>query len=286
MGGLPRPEHADQIWKDIWYHEAHNSTAIEGNTLVLKQVEALLAEGKAAGNKELGQYMEVKGYADAAKWVYQQALESGEWGDGKPVTQTEVRQVHRMAMQPVWDIEPHPAATADEAPGNFRRHDIARFPGGMAPPSWTDVDAEIHDWLKDAQKLRGVKSPQIEAIAGLHARFERIHPFLDGNGRAGRLLTNLLLVRLGYPPAIIQKRERQRYLTALQKADRGDSGPLAELLARAVLDNLYRFIVPSVSGTSDLVTLKALVTDKINSEALRIAAIRGRLRAQKGADGQ
>ena len=77
MGGLPNPLEADGIWTAIWYQEAHHSTAIEGNTLVLKQVERLLADGVAAGNKELKEYIEVKGYADAARWVYGQALDRG-----------------------------------------------------------------------------------------------------------------------------------------------------------------------------------------------------------------
>ena len=72
MGGLPTPVEAADIWHGIWYEEAHHSTAIEGNTLVLKQVERLLAEGRAVGNKELREYMEVRGYADAADWVYRQ----------------------------------------------------------------------------------------------------------------------------------------------------------------------------------------------------------------------
>ena len=67
MGGLPSPVEADGIWTAIWYQEAHHSTAIEGNTLVLKQVERLLADGVAVGNKELKEYIEVKGYADAAR---------------------------------------------------------------------------------------------------------------------------------------------------------------------------------------------------------------------------
>jgi len=52
-------------------------------------------------------------------------------------------------------------------------------------------------------------------LARLHCSFERIHPFIDGNGRVGRLVLNLILVRLGWPPAIIYKRARDRYLTAL-----------------------------------------------------------------------
>ena len=51
VGGLPRPAEAEEIWKGIWYEEVHNSTAIEGNTLVLKEVQLLLEEGRAVGDK-------------------------------------------------------------------------------------------------------------------------------------------------------------------------------------------------------------------------------------------
>ena len=81
LGGLPDPVEAEGIWTAIWYQEAHNSTAIEGNTLMLRQVEVLLRDGRAVGNKELREYMEVKGYADAARWVYGQALEPGAWAE-------------------------------------------------------------------------------------------------------------------------------------------------------------------------------------------------------------
>jgi hypothetical protein len=124
------------------------------------------------------------------------------------------------------------------------------------------------------------------AAARAHNIFQQIHPFLDGNGRAGRLLLNLILVRLGYAPAIIYKRDRTKYLNALRSADAGDSGPLGEMLARAVLDNLYRFIVPAVAGPNRLVPLAALTSHSLTEGALRVAANRGRLRAQKGADRQ
>lgn len=68
--------------------QAHNSTAIEGNTLVLREVEILLAEGRAVANKQLAEYMEVRGYADAAEWVYQQWLSPGDWSTGELVTLT------------------------------------------------------------------------------------------------------------------------------------------------------------------------------------------------------
>jgi hypothetical protein len=61
LGGLPHPTEAEDIWDDLWHQEAHHSTALEGNTLILDQVRKLLDEGRAVGSKELREYMEVKG---------------------------------------------------------------------------------------------------------------------------------------------------------------------------------------------------------------------------------
>lgn len=286
LGGLPSPEEAEGIWRGIWLEEAHHSTALEGNTLVLKQVEQLLDEGRAVGNKELSEYLEVRGYADAAIWVYGQGLEPGDWEDGGLVSLAEVREVHSLAMTPVWDVAPHPQATPREKPGAFREHDIEPFPGGMQPPEWTEVPVLVRDWIADARALPEVDEAMIgEKLASLHARFEQVHPFLDGNGRAGRLILNLLLIRLGYPPAIIYKGDRARYLAALRRADGGDPGPLGEFLARAILDNLYKFVVPAIAGPARLVPLPALATDELSANALRVAAVRGRLKAAKAADG-
>jgi Fic family protein len=286
LGGLPAPAEAQAIWHDIWLDETHHSTAIEGNTLVMKQVERLLDEGRAVGNKQLREYLEVRGYADAAAWVYRHGVEPGAWSGDELLTLTEVRHVHALALGAVRDVAPHPDAADEERPGSFRRHDIQRFPGGMKPPTWTDVPPRIDEWLADAQALHGLDAPNLPAeLAWLHARFERIHPFLDGNGRTGRLLLNLLLVRLGYPPAIIRKGDRERYLDALQHADEGDCGPLGELLARAILDNLHRFVVPALAGPEQLVPLPALAAERLSPNALRVAAVRGRLRAVKAPDG-
>src|SRR3954447_12224260 len=98
LGGLPAPHEAKAIWHDIWLDETHHSTAIEGNTLVLQQVAHLLDEGRAVGNKELREYMEVRGYADGAEWVYRHGVEPGAWSDDTLLTLTEVRHVHSLAL--------------------------------------------------------------------------------------------------------------------------------------------------------------------------------------------
>ena len=94
FGGLPSPQEAESIWSSLWVHQAHHSTALEGNTLVLSQVELLLAEGRVVGNKELREYLEVTGYAQAAQWVYGQALEIGEWKGG------DLLSIHRDSPRP------------------------------------------------------------------------------------------------------------------------------------------------------------------------------------------
>jgi Fic family protein len=292
FGGLPTPSEARQIWDDIWHLEAHNSTALEGNTLVLREVEILLEEGRAVGAKALKDYMEVLGYGDAARWVYGQALDPGEWTTGELLSLTEVRNVHCVLMAKVWEVSPHPDATTRETPGSFREHNLQPFGGGMQPPPWTEVPGLLADWLKEVTTLgASITDGSVEAeavpveLAKLHSGFERIHPFLDGNGRSGRLVLNLVLVRLGFPPAVIYKRQRNAYLDSLDRAEKGDPGPLAELIARSVIDNLHRFVVPNIAGPARLVPLAALATETLSYEALRQAARRGRLEAEQGSDG-
>ncbi|WP_263166552.1 Fic family protein [Streptomyces sp. SCSIO ZS0520] len=292
FGGLPSPREAREIWDDIWHQEAHHSTALEGNTLVLREVQTLLDEGRAVGAKPLSEYNEVQGYAAAARWVYGQALEPDAWHDGRLLTLAEIRHLHHVSMTPVWDVAPPPDAGDREGPGSFREHDIAAFTEGMTPPPWNLVPARTEAWVTDVCLLgerigRGgsLGRPLPEELAGIHNEFEQIHPFLDGNGRTGRLVMNLVLVRLGYPPIIISKRQRDLYLAALRGADGGDCGALGELIARAMEDNLNRFIVPNIAGPARLVPLAALVDEDHSLAALRQAAQRGRLSAVQGADG-
>jgi hypothetical protein len=285
-GGLPRPSQAKALWKTIWINEAHHSTALEGNTLVLRNVQILLAEGRAEGNKKLSEYLEVQGYADAAEWVYEQAISPDVWDRKELIGLTAIRRIHELVMTSVWQVDPHPESGPGEGPGSFRQHDIHAFPAGMVPPSHVLVPSLMRDWVDAANRLRPRSAKFAEELAELHCRFEQVHPFLDGNGRTGRLVLNLLLIRLGYPPAIIYSRNRESYLAALRHGDGRNFGPLGEFLARAILDNLYTFIVPTSADETDLVLLAVLADESLSAAALRTAANRGRLQATRGADGR
>jgi len=113
-----------------------------------------------------------------------------------------------------------------------------------------------------------------------HAWLERIHPFVDGNGRTGRLVLNFMLVQHGYPPAVILASQRRRYLKTLEMADDGNPNPLAEVVARAVHDTLNRFLIPKLAGEAKLVPLSALAQGTTYSPAyLRLRVLQKRLRA-------
>ena len=279
MGGLPTLDEMKNIWQDIWYEEAHHSTAIEGNTLVQREVQLLLFEGKAVGGKELADYLEVQGYADAALWVYGQAVKSQL--DEERINLTEVREIHRRVVDPTRRFFPPAHLDRRDGPGEFRHTDIEPLRPGLKPPPWTEVRPLVDDWVSRANGVGRELLPEnqhiIEDFAALHADFERIHPFNDGNGRTGRLLLNLLLVRYGYPPAVIHKGDRTRYLDGLRRADETDPGLLGEVLARAVQHGLDRFLIPGLAGPQRYVPLSSLTDMGFSHNALVLAAKRGRL---------
>jgi len=287
IGGLPGPAVAGDIWAGIWYEETHNSTAIEGNTLILKQVQTLLDQGLAVGDRELADYLEVRGYADAAQWVYTQASDQQtvRSEDSPYITLTELREIHRLVVDPVWNVKPPDDLLPGERPGGFRQHDVRAFGQGMTPPTFADVPALVSDWLRLANGELDDPTVLMEHLAAIHADFERIHPFRDGNGRTGRLVLNLLLVRRGLAPAIIYKKDRDKYLRALARADRGEHGPLGELIARSVKDCLDRFLLPALGGPHQLLPLSALTTKSVSALALRRAAERNALRAIRRSNG-
>jgi fido (protein-threonine AMPylation protein) len=255
---------------------------MEGNTLVLRQVKALLEEGRAIGNKELREYLEIEGYGEAAKWVYRQALR-GRFADEKPpaISLTEIRQIHELVMKPVWELFPDENAKIGEGPGGFRECEIMPLRPGLKVSPQADIRPRLDMWLKEANRDPTGDEHFLKRLAHLHAGFERIHPFRDGNGRVGRLVLNLFLVRRGAPPAIIDKKARPTYLRGLKATDAGDPGLLSEVLARGACKTVEKHMLPALAGPLRLVPLGALETKELSRVALLSAAKRSRLQTVK-----
>ena len=141
------------------------------------------------------------------------------------------------------------------------------------------IDGAIQDWIdQSAADVRG-KHPLIQ-VAHMHAWFERIHPFADGNGRTGRLILNFMLIQLGYPPAVLVLTTRKKYLEALARVDSGSDGALTELIARAIESSLNKFLIPSLAGDARLVPLAALAEgSEFTADYLRTLVASDRLHA-------
>lgn len=264
LGGLPRAVEADQILREIWIDDVHNSTAMEGNTMTRAQVENVVE--RRTVKADLTEALDVEGYAEAADWVYRNADDY----EGVPVAI--VSEVHKRIVQLAWHVDPPP--THDE-PGAWRNGGVKVGRVTVSLPA--AIPADLADWSRSTAKLNG-SHPIIHA-AEHHAWLERIHPFVDGNGRVGRLILNFMLIQQGYPPAVILKENRNAYLKALRLADAGNPNRLAEVVARSVSGALARFLIPKLAGEAKLVPLAALAADgPYNAAYLRQLALNRRLR--------
>ena len=103
--------------------------------------------------------------------------------------------------------------TKPDIAGKFRNY-LVRV-GQHIAPDWQDVEALIKDFFKFIQENK--KMNPVELSAKVHYKFEKIHPFGDGNGRIGRLLMNHILWSNGYPMLIIEYQKRKSYYKSLQK---------------------------------------------------------------------
>ncbi|MCR2046193.1 Fic family protein [Acetatifactor muris] len=115
-----------------------------------------------------------------------------------------------------------------ERPGEYKRHDYVtgREEIGAAPE---DVSEEMEELLSELADVE--EADALTAAAYFHAKFENIHPFADGNGRAGRLAMNYFLILHNHPPVIIHEEDRLEYYTALEAWDSvQDLDPLRNFL--------------------------------------------------------
>jgi Fic family protein len=96
----------------------------------------------------------------------------------------------------------------------------------------------LSEWYDGATQMHPV-----ERAVELHTRFVKIHPFIGGNGRTGRLLLNFELMKAGYPPAIIQKEDRLEYYDSLDEACvSGDYSSITQLVANSVQRSLDTYL--------------------------------------------
>lgn len=194
--------------RNLW---THNSVAIEGNTLTLGETAFVIKEGLTIKGKPLKDHEEVVGHSTAVELIY------GLLKKKDPISVNDLFSLHKAVQtQRVVDIY--------KPIGNWKKEpnrtevviDNDQKSIEYSPPNQIQELMEIWlSFLNDQMNTIGTKKNAIEAYAKLHMLFVHIHPFYDGNGRMARLLSNLPVIKAGFPPIVILKTDRYEYIHLL-----------------------------------------------------------------------
>ena len=210
----------DELRVLLTYH----SNAIEGNTLSLRETQLVIEHGVTVGGHTLREYLEATNHAEALAHLMRLA------DDAAPIAVEDILELHRLTMDKILD-----------GAGELRRTAVSIRGARLTPPAPARVPALLAEWVAWVAGPGQQYEPIVRAAIA-HQGFEAIHPFEDGNGRAGRLLLNLMLMRAGYAPALLLRDWRVGYIQALASADAGSYRPLANLIGRAVEGGLDLYL--------------------------------------------
>ena len=250
-----------QLLHDIRLRHTYHSDAIEGNTLTLQETRLVLEEGITIGGKPLKDHLEAQNDAEAFDLMVQMVQSK------TPLTQDIIQRLHEVVTK---------GLLLDA--GKYRTTNVRIVSSLTTPPDASKIVSLMDTFL---QKIQTKTRHPVHIAAFLHHEFVRIHPFLDGNGRVARLLTNLYLMQQGYPPIIVKKTDRKTYYQTLQLADQGDLSPFIRFIARVVDESLMMYL-SNVVSEERLVPLKELASfTRYSQEYLSLRARQGKLDAVK-----
>lgn len=214
----------ERLAEEFMIDFTYNSNAIEGNTLTLKET-AMALEGMTVDQKPLKDHLEAVGHRDAFLYVQEIAKNETE------LSEYVIKNIHALVLM-----------NRPEDKGTYRRIPV-RIMGAYTEPVPPYLIGERMTDLLRANEERKCVMPEVERIARFHLEFEGIHPFIDGNGRTGRLILNLELIRCGYPPINVKFTDRRRYYDAFDAYYRdGDAGAMTELIAEYVNERLDEYL--------------------------------------------
>jgi len=249
----------------------YNSNAIEGNTLTLQETRLILETGLTIGGKNLREHFEVINHREAIAYVEDLVKQVAE------VTAHHIRQIHKLVLSQI----------DDENAGQYRKTPVRIAGAKHTPPDAWEIPQLMMDWGDWLARERKLQHPVILAALA-HHRLVSIHPFVDGNGRTARLLMNVVLMKSGYPPTVIERIHRQQYYRILAQADAGNPAPLVNFVGRAVERSLILYldaIQPQTSAPDDdetwLPLRQAAQGTPYSQDYLSLLARKGRLEAVK-----
>jgi Fic family protein len=245
----------------------YNSNSIEGNTLSLRETQLVIQEGITIRGKSLREHFEAINHEKAIEHLY--AL---------------VKPSYRLRAIDILSLHGYVMRNIDDDFAGRLRNAAVRITGAnFTPPSATKVPD-----LLDELVLYINENPDdlndIELATFFHHRLVWIHPFFDGNGRTARLAMNLLLLRSGYPPAIILKNDRKKYYEALNQANKGHYAKLSLLMVQALERSLNIYLAAMPGAGNDYELIQTIAEEEAmpyGQEYLSLLARRGKIDAYK-----
>lgn len=203
----------------------YNSNAIEGNTLTLRETALILKEGITIAEKPVKEHLEAIGHKDAFEYIMSLASQN------TPLTEKVIKDIHSLVLMN--DLSNR---------GIYRSIPVTIIGAEHMPPQPYLVPVQMEQLIKDYDLAKEEKHI-ISAISEFHLQFENIHPFIDGNGRTGRLILNFELVKAGYLPINIKFADRRKYYDCFDKYIENHSvDALIELITSYEIKELKRYI--------------------------------------------
>lgn len=190
----------EKIYDNVKTEYIYNSNAIEGNSLTLKETEVVLEYGITVKGKPLKDHIEAKNQAYALDFLKEEVKLK------KEIDKKLIKEFHQII---IGDID-------REIAGKFRTYPVTIKASETKTSSPLHIEEELDKLIKWYNSEKNLST--IEKVAIFHSKFEKIHPFGDGNGRTGRLLMNFELMKEGYPITIIKNEDRLEYYNSLEKA--------------------------------------------------------------------
>ena len=208
----------------------YNSNAIEGNTLTLHETALVVLEGITIDKKPLKDHLEAIGHKDAFEYIIDISK------DKELLSEKTIKEIHALVLM-----------NDAQNRGKYRKVPVLISGALDTPPFPDQIPIQMGELLKGYETD---KRHPIEKIADFHIKFEQIHPFIDGNGRTGRLVMNLELIKAGYAPINIKFKDRNLYINCFRDSvEKGNTDKFVEMVAKYELEELNNLIFLSSHKT-------------------------------------
>lgn len=257
----------NKIRESLSIEWTYNSNSIEGNTLSLRETQMVLQEGITIKGKSLREHFEAHNHEKAINQLY--AIVHNDY----VLRAIDILSLHGLVMRSI----------EDEFAGRIRNGGVRISGANFIPPSASKVSGML-DELVDFVNSNPLGLDDILLATVFHHRFVWIHPFFDGNGRTVRLAMNLLLMRRGFPPAIILRNDRKKYYDALNQANNGSYRKLTLLMVQAVERTLNIYLNALPGNDTEYMEISTLAEEPdipYGQEYISLLARQGKIDAYK-----